>query len=68
MIQALNWTPQDTETLRAAIANAEARDEGYVFLAGRQVTIEYARHRLACLRDGQTDTVSGREAYASQAA
>jgi hypothetical protein len=64
MIQPLNWTARDTDALRRAIDNAEARDEGYVWLAGRQVTIEYARHRLACLRDGQTDTVSGREANA----
>lgn len=59
MIQALNWTPQDTERLRQAIANAEARDEGYVVLAGRTVTVEYARHRLACMADSaRTDTVS----------
>lgn len=60
-IESLNWTEQDTRHLRGVVAWATHHGEHYVRVKGKTVTLEYARHRLACLNEIHPDTASERE-------
>lgn len=63
MIRAVDWTPERTRALAVRIALASAFGWGYItFPDGTKVSIDYARHVLACLEEVQADSVSEREA------
>lgn len=63
MIRAVNWDSDKVEALRRSIAIAE-RLHLPLYMRGVPVSIDHARHVLACLDEvnaNQTDKVSERE-------
>lgn len=61
VIRAIDWTPERVDYLRRVLRAADRNGWHNVTLPGGQrVTLDYARHVLACLEETQTDSVSGR--------